>query len=472
MRRWPHDERIDRNKGLSMTNPFVTTLREAYDPAPEFTITGDGDLPSAYKVTDLAAATIGAAGAAIAAYSGVDAPISVDRRLASLWYHWTLRPKGWPMPEAWDSVAGDYRAKDSWIRLHTNAAPHRTAALSVLNKNSSANLGDDSGKADVAKAVATWSAQALESAVVAAGGCAAEMRSPEKWAKHPQGAAVAAEPLIHFETSEGGDAPTSPIDPKRPLKGIRILDLTRVLAGPVAGRFLAGYGAEVLRIDPPWWDEPGVIPEVSLGKRCAELDLRKPGHAETLEKLMAQCDVFLNGYRADALARLGFGLEDRRAINPGMVDVCLNAYGWTGPWKNRRGFDSLVQMSSGIAGYGMTRFKDDKPHPLPVQALDHATGYLMATAAINGLTRRRKTGEATSARLSLSRTARMLVDHGAALSTETNVAPIADSDYATEVEKTGWGDASRLRYPLEIAGTPVHWDYPAGLLRTSPPEFL
>ncbi|MGY8958065.1 MAG: CoA transferase [Alphaproteobacteria bacterium] len=455
-----------------MSNPFVATLRAAFDPTPEFTITNDGDLPSAYKVTDLAAATIGAAGAAISAYTGVDAPISVDQRLASLWYHWTLRPDGWPMPASWNSVAGDYQTKDGWIRLHTNAAPHRKAALSVLNEKSGVNLGDESDKADVAKAVAAWSAHDLESAVVAANGCAAQMRSPEDWSKHPQGAAVAAEPLIRFETSAGGDAPNAPIDPKRPLKGIRVLDLTRVLAGPVAGRFLAGYGAEVLRIDPPWWDEPGVIPEVSLGKRCAELDLRKPEHCEILKKLMSQCDVFLNGYRADALARLGFGPEERRAMNPGMIDVCLNAYGWIGPWKNRRGFDSLVQMSSGIADFGMTRFQDDKPHPLPVQALDHATGYLMATAAINGLNRRRKTGEATSARLSLSRTARLLVDHGASVNTDTNVAPIAEDDYTHEIEKTGWGDASRLRFPLEIAGTPVHWDYPAGPLRSSPPAFL
>ncbi len=183
------------------------------------------------------------------------------------------------------------------------------------------------------------------------------------------------------------------------------------MPAPIAGRFLAAYGAQVLRIDPPDWEEPGVVPEVTLGKRCAGLDLTQQGDRETFERLLGEADIVLHGYRAGALDGLGYDEEARRRINPNLIDVSLNAYGWTGPWKDRRGFDSLVQMSSGIAHQGMIWSGKDKPTPLPVQALDHATGYLMAAAAITGLTGRLLVGSTMTAKLSLARTAHLLVSH-------------------------------------------------------------
>jgi hypothetical protein len=449
-----------------MTNPFFATLFPALDlnAETEINVTGVGDMPSAYQVTDLAAASFGVAGAAIAAYvnPGAPADVQVDRRQASFWYKDSFQPRGWELPPTWDSVAGDYRTADGWIRLHTNADAHRTAALSVLKL--------DADRDAVAKEVAKWSAVELESAVVAAGGCAAEMRSPEEWARHPNGAAVASEPLVHLDF-QPCDVRRPPIDPQRPLKGVRVLDLTKILAGPMASRFLAAYGADVLRIDAPWWDEPSLLTEVTLGKRCAGLDLRDPDDRKIFECLMAQCDVFLHGYRADALETLGYGADERRALNPGMIDVCHNAFGWTGPWRNRRGYDSLVQMSSGVAEFGMRRYSADKPTPLPAQALDHATGYFLATAVIQGLSRRRAKGVATTARLSLSRTARLLVDHMSD-DLNTSVAPVTQDDMAPDVESTPWGDISRNCFPLEIPDCAARWDYPVGPLRTSPPEFL
>ena len=202
---------------------------------------------------------------------------------------------------------------------------------------------------------------------------------------------------------------------QRPLQGIRVLDLTRILAGPVATRFLAGFGADVLRIDPIGWEEPGTVPEVVLGKRCARLNLKDPADRAVLEQLLGQADVMIHGYRPDALARLGLDADRRRALNPALVDVSLDAYGWTGPWHGRRGFDSLVQMSTGIADAGMRAAGSDRPVPLPCQAIDHATGYLMATAALRGLTERYASGVGSSARASLARTARVLVAHAGAL---------------------------------------------------------
>lgn len=195
--------------------------------------TGDGDLESWFAVTDLVVATIGMAGlmlAEFAASRGIRAGrVSVDRRLASLWFGWTLRPMGWTLPAPWDPLAGDYRAKDTWIRLHTNAPAHRAAALSVL--------GRQAHRTAVSRVVALWEAEPLEAAIVAAGGCAALMRSSQDWKRHPQGGAVAREPLVTWVELSSIEPPSFGSGGTQPLRGLRVLDLTRVLAGPVAGAF-------------------------------------------------------------------------------------------------------------------------------------------------------------------------------------------------------------------------------------------
>ncbi|MGH8241600.1 MAG: CoA transferase, partial [Steroidobacteraceae bacterium] len=337
----------------------------------------------------------------VAAGSGDVPHTCIDRRLASLWFGYSLRPVGWSLPSPWDPIAGDYATADGWIRLHTNAPRHRDAALAVL--------GVPANKEDVARVVATWKGAELESTVIEHGGCAAQMRSVEAWRAHPQGQSVAAEPLVsHEATVDCEPRPRWLPTPSRPLQGLRVLDLTRVLAGPVATRCLAGFGADVLRIDSPTWDEPAVVPDVTLGKRCARLNLHETQGRTQLRNLLAQADVLIHGYRADALERLGLDSPTRRAIRPGLVDVCLNAYGWTGPWRNRRGFDSLVQMSTGIADAGMRKLGKERPTPLPVQALDHATGYLMAAAAIRGVTQRLTIQRGFQASVSLARTAELL----------------------------------------------------------------
>ena len=426
---------------------------------------GAGDLPGCFAVTDLAAASVGAAALAveqlIVAQGGAARAVRVDRRLASLWFGWSLHPLGWERPPLWDAVAGDYPTADGWIRLHTNARHHRDAALAVL--------GCAVDREAVASAVAAWRGEALEAAVVGRGGCAAVMRSAEQWGAHPQGRAVAAEPLIAIASALAGAGRGWAATPSRPLAGLKVLDLTRVLAGPVATRFLAGYGADVLRIDPPGWNEPGVIPEVTLGKRCARLDLKQPADRAIFEGLLAEADILVHGYRADALERMGYGAQMRRQINPGLIDVALDAYGWTGPWAGRRGFDSLVQMSCGIAEHGMREQGASKPVPLPVQALDHATGYLIAAAVVRGLLYRLQDKRAMQARLSLARVAEFLVAHPAAGGAP--LAPGGEADLATELERTEWGPARRYRAPAEIDGAPMRWDRPASSLGSAAPRW-
>ena len=427
------------------------------------------ELPSVFAVSDFAAAAVAAAGAAlaewVAAHTGQSPALTVSRRLASLWFGRSIQPQGWDMPAPWDPIAGDYAAADGWIRLHTNAPHHRAATLRVLGV-----LGD---KAAVAQAVALWRADVLEDAVVASGGCAAVMRALDVWAAHPQGASVAREPLVAVRaTADKVDAgaAASSFNPSRPLQGIRVLDLTRVLAGPVATRFLAGWGADVLRIDPPDWDEPGVVPDVTLGKRCARLDLHSAEGRATFTTLLRSADVLVHGYRADALDRLGLDAAARRSIRPGLIDVALNAYGWSGPWRERRGFDSLVQMSAGIAHAGMQGLGKGRPKPLPVQAIDHATGYLMAAAVLRGLTQRRASAQGFEARVSLARTAWLLASEPAAPAAG-EFQRVRDDDIAEAIEASAFGPARRLRPPLTFNGMAMHWERPAAPLGSSAPQW-
>ncbi len=426
--------------------------------------TGRGSLRSAFPVTELAVASIGAAGLAaselISATTGGAPTVTVNRALASGWFGMTLAPVGWQVPSPWDPIAGDYRASDGWIRLHTNAPHHKAVALEVLG------VADD--RDAVARAVAQWPAQELEDEVVEAGGCAAIMRSAIEWRRHPQGMALAEEPLVAWRDGlagrSGGDwQPTA----ERPLAGLRVLDLTRVIAGPVATRLLAGLGASVLRIDPPDWDEPAIVPELTVGKRTARLDAHEFAGLERLRALVAEADVVVQGYRPGALDGFELGTRARSELRPGLVDVSLDAYGWTGPWSHRRGFDSLVQMSVGIAERGMRWAGADKPVPLPVQALDHATGYLVAAAVLRGLTMLVTEGRGSIAQLSLARTALALTAAGEG-DEDAEVTPDA---LPTRDEATGWGPAKRLLPPLTIQGAPLEWELHARDLGSDAPTW-
>jgi len=460
-------EATDAETGLRMRMAASLGLE-----APDAKITGNGVLDSAYPVSELATASIATAAAAVAdlcdALGGSRPAVTVDRALSDAWFGSALTPVGWSIPSPWDAIAGDYAAlpvagRPAWIRLHTNAPRHRAAALRVL--------GVEAERDHVAAAVARWSALELEEAVVAEGGCAAMLQTPDEWAAHPQGSAVAKEPLIAIERTDaqdpGGTKSAWGAVPGRPLAGLRVLDLTRVIAGPVATRLLAGLGADVLRIDSPDWDEPGVVPDMTIGKRLARLDARDPTDLARLQTLLAGADVVVHGYRSDALDRLGLPDAVRSQLRPGLVDVSLDAYGHTGPWATRRGFDSLVQMSTGIAGAGLRAGLADRPTPLPVQGLDHATGYLMAASVLVGLARRLRDGRGSRARLSLARTAAELV-HALSLQARplqprpTGIPsswtdPVTASVSLAAPVDTPWGAATVLPAPFAVEGVSVEW---------------
>lgn len=429
-------------------------------------VTGTGRYTSVFAVSELANACFAAVGQQLAELMQAGGlshdlpPVTVNQRLASLWFGYSFAAQDWDLPSLWDPIAGNYRCKDGWIRLHTNLPHHCAAALSVL--------GCAKDRAAVSAAVATWAGEQLETGIVAQGGVAAYMRNRAQWLAHPQGRSVTQEPLVHWGAPRHVTPRSRPMaSAARPLAGLRVLDLTRVLAGPIATRTLAGLGAEVLRIDPPGWDEPGVIPDISLGKTMTSLDLHDQTDRHRFEKLLAQADVLVHGYRPGALDGLGYTGATRTALAPNCIEVSLNAYGWSGPWTERRGFDSLVQMSAGIADAGAQWAETDKPTPLPVQALDHATGYMMAAAVLRALKSAMLENRAANARLSLARMAEQLAQTPHHLDGPALHAAEAD-DYACEIENSTWGPARRLKPALQVGGTRMYWDRPAQACGSAP----
>lgn len=441
------------------------------DALPPVSLDGPGDLlPSVYEVGALATASIGLATAAAARLLSVrrgEPPraVRIDRRHAAVAFRSEryASPIGWTLPPVWDPIAGDYAAKDGWIRLHTNYRSHRAAVLRVLGVNEARH--------EVEAGVRSWLAEDLETAVIAEGGSAAAMRSTEEFRAHPQGRALANEPMFSF-TERAAFPPELSPRPRVPLEGVRVLDLTRVIAGPVCTRFLAAYGASVLRVDPPGFEEVGaLLVETTGGKLCTSLDLRTEQGRTIFERLVATAHVVVIGYRSDALARLGLDDAWFSHTNPRVVRVLHDAYGWTGPWARRRGFDSLVQMSAGIAAKGRETTKGERPFPLPAQALDHATGYLGAAAACHALTRLLSSSVAGDVRLSLARTARALTELGDDGDPRGPELARADVDLYREDIATPWGRLLRVRCPGSIAGIAPELRLPPGPLGKDEPRW-
>jgi hypothetical protein len=427
-------------------------------------------LPSVFDVTGLAVASVAAATLAAAEFHAARAgapprPVTVDSRAASAAFacEALFTPVGWTLPDIWDPVAGNYQAQDGWIRLHTNYAYHRAAVETVLGARD---------REAVRAAVRDWKADELEAAVVAAGGCAAVMRAREDWLASPQGTAIAGAPLLDVAWTAAGEAAaggTAAAEAAAPYAGIRVLDLTRVIAGPIGTRFLAAYGADVLRVDPPGFAEvPACLPETTAGKHTAFLGLTTPAGRSAFERLVATADVLVTGLRADALGKLGYDEATLRTLNPSLIRISHNAYGWSGPWRDRRGFDSLVQMSCGIAAAGAHAAGRDKPVPLPVQALDHATGYLIAAAAGRALTRRLAAAATSRVRASLAGTASFLWS----LPRPEAMPPSPDpAHFPLEDASTAWGPARRVPVPGQIAGIPPRWAVDAGPLGRHDPAW-
>ena len=366
---------------------------------------------------------------------------------------------------SWDPVSGFYQCRDGrWIQLHCNFPHHRARTLEVLGASSDKNA--------VSAAVAKRSALDLEEAVTEAGSVAGTVRTHDEWAAHPQSAAV--DPLPLYEIIKLGDsAPEPPPEGDRPLSGVRVLDLTRVIAGPMCGRTLAEHGADVMRVSGPGlpFIEPLVI-DTGYGKLAAEVDLKSAEGRETLRTLLTEADVLSQGYRPGAIAALGFAPEQLARLRPGIVCVSLSAYSHVGPWRDKRGFDSLVQSCSGIVhehGEGL----DGAPRHLPAQILDYVTGYLGAFGAMEALRRRAIEGGSYLVRVSLVQTAHWIKRLGR-LAPEQDARGLPDPaiddvmDLTIETESL-FGTIRHLAPAVTLSETPPRWVRPPVPLGTHEP---
>jgi crotonobetainyl-CoA:carnitine CoA-transferase CaiB-like acyl-CoA transferase len=322
----------------------------------------------------------------------------------------------------------------------------------------------------VATALAERSAEDIEERVFAAGGIAAAVRPLGAWRAHAQGQALATEPLIAHQIV-GEAAPRTRPASELPASGVRVLDLTRVIAGPVCTRFLAALGAEVLRVDPPRHPDmlPGVAADSLLGKRSAVLDLGGNDGLSTLKRLLDRTDVIVSGYRPGALERFGLSAEALAVRHPGLVIVELNAWGHSGPWSGRRGFDSVVQAPTGIAEAESRT--GAVPGALPCQLLDHGTGYLAAAAVFDGLRRQSAEGATHLRRLSLARTAMWLTSTSSTEAPTTE--PGSDPDpppWLTEFDSAE-GPVTAVTPPGSIDDRPLRWPFPLTGYGNDPPRW-
>lgn len=289
----------------------------------------------------------------------------------------------------WAALSGFWPTADGWVRTHANYDHHRARLLAALE------LGPHADTEAVAGALRARSGTDVEAAVTELGGIATVVRTPERWRAHPHAEHVAAQPVIELERV--GDAPATAVH--RP----RVLDLTRVIAGPVATRTLALTGADVLRVDPPGLAEPVEQHlDTGAGKRSVILSVDDPRFAA----LLADADVLVVGYRPGALEAHGFSTAEVVRRHPGLIVARLSAWGSGGPWGGRRGFDSIVQAATGIA---VLEGDAARPGALPAQALDHSAGYLLAAGIASALRRRARDGGSWRVEISLVRLAHELL---------------------------------------------------------------
>ena len=361
-------------------------------------------------------------------------------------------------PELWDRLAGLYAcANDRWLRLHTNFAHHRDGVLRRLGLP----LGADTPREAVAAALRDRQAFEFEDAAAKAGLVVAAVRSFDEWDAHPQRAAIAAQPLVAIEKI--GDAPplawpTLPRDAS-PLQGLRVLDLTRILAGPVGGRTLAAYGADVMLVNGPHLPNIEAIIDTSRGKLSALADLRSAEGRAGLLAVLRDAHVFIQGYRPGALAALGFAPDEVAQARPGIVMVSLSAYGESGPWAGRRGFDSLVQTATGINHAEAQAAGSAQPKPLPMQILDMATGFLMAFGAQAAVLRQQREGGSWQVRVSLARTALWLRELGRVAGGFDAARP--DFRGLMQTHSSGYGALSAMRHAAVFSHTAAAWARPS-----------
>ncbi len=434
----------------------------------------DPVLPTPFRIGEAAAAALLAVGVSSndlwLARGGSTQQISVDVRAtvaALLSFAWQ-RASGLSLDRLAPATVGLYRTRDGgWVHLHGGFPHLHRGTLEVLD------CTEDAGA--ITAAVLRRDAAELEDTLAARRLCGARLRAAEEWRRHPQGVASGRVPVV--ELIRIGEAEPTPVPGPgadalgaRPLSGVRVLDVTRVLAGPTCARTLAEHGAEVLHVRSPHLPsiEPFVI-DTNIGKRSCFLDLDAREDVERLRVLVSQADVFSQSYRGGSLAQRGFGPEDLATRHPGVIVVSINCYGHTGPWADRPGWEQLAQTVSGLAHeHGGT----ESASIIPAAALDYTTGYLGALGVMRALARRAVEGGSWHVRVSLARTAIWIesLPRVALDASPSGIDFAAVRRHQMEME-TAWGKLTRLGPVLHMSETPPCWDLPPVPLGSDPARF-
>ncbi len=409
-------------------------------------------------------ATLSAASAHVAAHQlgelrGLDAelaPINREHALAS--FSGFVEIDG-QAPPKWAALSGMYStADDRFVQIHCNFPHHAQGVVDLL--------GCQPDRSSVEAGIKKWEAEAFEAALIERGMIGAMYRSLNEWAAHPH--ALATNDLPLMSVTQIGDAPPVPLPivTDRALDGINVLDASRVLAGPVAGQTMAAHGANVLRVGAAHLPSVDTaVVSTGFGKRNAFVDLQTTAGRSNFSSLMSDANVFVDAFRPGALASKGFPADKAAELKPGIVVVQLCAFDWIGPWAGRRGFDSIVQTTSGLADEGGRVSGADQPVHLPVQVLDYATGFFAAHAASRLLAYQQQNGGSWLVRLSLLRTRNWLS------SLYSPVTP--NGEFATPPSVEPWlqtveSDFGSVRSVRPMAG---RWDLPPAALGTSPASF-
>jgi len=433
-------------------------------------IVGDDPvIPTRYRIGAAGSAVIAAAGLGAASIwemrTGRRQEVEVDARaaVASLRSPRYMKLDGHAQRDPMDPLSGFYQVSAGrWVFVHCNFPDLRDRNLAVLGVAARK-------KGDTAAAASKCGGKALGDAVMTSGGCGAFARTTGEWAQHPQAAAVASLPLV--EIVRITNAPPEPLPRgERPLAGVRVLDLTRVLAGPTCARTLAEHGADVLKITAPHLPNSGSVElDTGLGKLSAHLDLRNQQDVETLLTLVRGADVFSQSYRPEALASRGFSPEALAEIRPGIVCVELRAWGREGPWRERRGFDTIVQTATGMA---LVSGGGTEPRLMPVSAIDYVSGHLMAYGAMVALARRVREGGSWLVRVSLARTGKFIVDRGlldaASLEGVPGDLPADEITRLTIETQTPLGRLRHLAPVVQMSEIRARWTRPPVPLGTHP----
>ena len=362
------------------------------------------------------------------------------------------------------TIAGFHQTGDGrWMYIHPGFA-HNTESLLEL-------FGRPRNEDESRRVVASWEAPQLEREIMRRGLCSAMLRDPEEWDTSPMGRILNSRPVV--EIIQVGDADPRPVGSgPRPLSDYKVLDLTRVLAGPTCARTLASYGARVIRISAQ--DLPHVplfVAETGFGKRSAHIDLKSDSGRSKMRELIGEADVFSQGYRTGALERQGFGVADVVREKPGIVYISINCYGHEGPWRSVPGWEQLAQTVTGMASLHGNYHNDGRPELQPAAVTDYTTGYLAAYGALAALLRQREQGGSYWVRVSLARTGVWM--RGLGLREATTYRPFDDEEVRSyrAVAQTEWGAMHHLRPAVELSNTEVLWKQPPVSLGSHAPAF-